>query len=85
MSEKAEAPINELCSAMEIDKQYKLLRRAQIYSVNVFPNVLKRLQDERAVHEVQEGSGILYLDERYYDDEFGISEVLVKKMEFLNS
>lgn len=79
------ALINELCSAMEIDKQYKLLRRAQRYSVNVFPNVLKRLQDERAVHEVQEGSGILYLDERYYDDEFGISEVLVKKMEFLNS
>lgn len=76
--------INKLCSTMEIDKQYKLLRRAQRYSVNVFPNVLKRLQDGRVVREVQKGSGILYLDEQYYSDEFGLSEIPVKDMEFLN-
>jgi CRISPR-associated endonuclease/helicase Cas3 len=76
--------ISKLCSTMEIDKQYKLLRRAQRYSVNVFPNVLKRLQDGRAVREVQKGSGILYLDEQYYGDEFGLSEIPVKDMEFLN-
>ena len=76
--------VNELCSAYELEKQYKLIRRAQRYSVNVFPGVLKRLQ-EHAVHEVQTGSGILYLNERYYSDEFGLSETPVKDMGFLNA
>lgn len=76
--------ISKLCCVQELEKQYKLIRRAQRYSVNVFPNVLKRLQD-RAVHEAQKGSGILYLDEQYYSDEFGLSEVAVKDMGFLNA
>jgi CRISPR-associated endonuclease/helicase Cas3 len=75
--------VNELCSAYELEKQYKLIRRAQRYSVNVFPDVLKRLQ-EQAVYEVQTGSGILYLDEQYYSDEFGLSEKPVNDMGFLN-
>jgi CRISPR-associated endonuclease/helicase Cas3 len=75
---------NKLCSVQEFEKQYKLIRRAQRYSVNVFPDVLKRLQD-RAVHEVQKGSEILYLDERYYSDEFGLSETPVKNIGFLNA
>jgi len=77
--------INELCSTMDIDKQYKLLRDAQRYSVNVFPNVLEKLQKLGAIREAQEGSGILYLDEQYYSDEFGLSEVPVKEMEFFNA
>jgi CRISPR-associated endonuclease/helicase Cas3 len=74
--------IAKLCSVQELEKQYKLIRRAQRYSVNVFPDVLKRLQDQ-AVHEVQKGSGILYLNEQYYSDEFGLSEMPVKDMGFL--
>jgi len=76
--------INKLCSVQELEKQYKLIRQAQRYSVNVFPDVLKRLQ-EQAVHEVQKGSGILYLDERYYSDEFGLSESPVNDMGFKNA
>ena len=75
---------NQLCSVQELEKQYKLIRRAQRFSVNVFPDALKRLQ-ERAAHEVQKGSEILYLDERYYSDEFGLSEVPVKDAAFLNA
>ncbi len=77
--------IYKLCSVQELEKQYKSFRRAQRYSVNVFPNVLKKLQDQQAIYEVQEGSGILYLDERYYSDEFGLSEVPVKDMGFLDA
>jgi CRISPR-associated endonuclease/helicase Cas3 len=76
--------INKLCSVQELGKQYKLIRQAQRYSVNVFPNVLKKLQDQHAIYEVQEGSGILYLNERYYNDEFGLSEIPVKEMDLLN-
>lgn len=76
--------VNELCSAYELEKQYKLIRQAQRYSVNVFPDVLERLLVRKAIYEAQTGSGILYLDDRYYSDEFGLSEMSVKDMEFLN-
>ncbi|MBI4690168.1 MAG: CRISPR-associated helicase Cas3' [Nitrospirae bacterium] len=77
--------ISKLCSVMEIDKQYKLLRRAQRYSVNVFPNVLEKLHGQRAVHEVQKGAGILYLDKQHYSEGIGLSEDPVNDMEFLGT
>ncbi|MCK5242521.1 CRISPR-associated helicase Cas3' [bacterium] len=77
--------INKLCSVMEIKKQYKLIKRAQRYSVNVFPNILKKLEDQGAIYEAQEESGILCLDERYYSDEFGLNEEAVKEMGFYNA
>ncbi|MBW2078683.1 MAG: CRISPR-associated helicase Cas3' [Deltaproteobacteria bacterium] len=75
--------VNELCSAYELEKQYKLIRQAQHYSVNVFPDVLRRLEEREAVKEVRKGSGILYLDECYYSGEFGLSETPVNDMGFL--
>lgn len=77
--------ISKLCSVQELEKQYKLIRQAQRYSVNVFPNVLKKLLEERAIQEVQKGSEVFYLDERYYSEKFGLSEELVKDMRFLDA
>ncbi|MCL5023566.1 MAG: CRISPR-associated helicase Cas3' [Nitrospirae bacterium] len=77
--------INKLCSVHELEKQYKLMRRAQRYSVNVFPDMLQRLQEREAIREVQKGSGILYLDKQYYSDEFGLSENPVNEMGFLDA
>lgn len=77
--------ISKLCSAYELEKQYKLIRQAQRYSVNVFPDVLKKLHDLGAVHEAQAGSGILYLDERFYSDEFGLSKLPVNDMVFYDA
>lgn len=68
--------ITDLCAvAKEFDarRYYKLLKAAQKYSVNVFPNVRRKLVDQQAIHEIQEGEGIYYLDERYYSDDFGLS------------
>jgi CRISPR-associated endonuclease/helicase Cas3 len=53
----------------------KLLKRAQQFTVNVFPHVLNELQRTHAVHEVQEGTGILHLDERWYSNDFGLNWV----------
>jgi len=75
--------INKLCSTQELDKQYKLLHRAQRYSVNVYSNILEKLQKGGAIHEAQEGTGVLYLDERYYSDEFGLSEKPIRDLELL--
>jgi len=67
--------IVELCRvAKDFKRQsyYDLLRKAQHYSVNIFPKEWKDLQDEKAMYEVQ-NEGIFYLDERYYSEEFGLS------------
>lgn len=73
--------IGELCAAFEVERQRDLLRKAQQYTVNVFPHDLKRLQEQRAVQEIQEGIDILYLDARYYSKDFGLGFTPEGKME----
>jgi CRISPR-associated endonuclease/helicase Cas3 len=82
--DEGRALISELCRvAKEFEaKRYRqLLREAQQYSVNVFPNVWKRLLDEKAANETQPGEGIYHLDSRYYSEEFGLSEKPCNLME----
>jgi CRISPR-associated endonuclease/helicase Cas3 len=76
--------ITDLCAAFALEAEFELLKRAQQYTVNVFPHVLRRLQQQNAVHEVQPGCGILYLDSRYYHAEFGLSETAVNLLEMQN-
>lgn len=51
---------------------YKLVRDAQQYSVNVFPFMLDRLIDEKAVTQVRD-TGILTLSETFYDTHMGLN------------
>ncbi|MFK5984305.1 MAG: CRISPR-associated helicase Cas3' [Pseudomonadota bacterium] len=83
-NDEAKDVISELCRvAKEFDvKTYRmLLAQAQQFSVNVFPNVWKRLP-EGAIYEIQEGEGIYYLDEKYYSKDFGLSEKVCEQMTF---
>ena len=75
--------VTDLCAAFEIDKQFDLLKRAQQYTVNVFPNMLAALQRAQAVYPVQEGIDILHLDPRYYSAEFGLVSEPLGPMETL--
>ena len=73
--EEGKSLIAELCAAFEVERQHALLRKAQQYTVNVFPHVLKQLEEQQAVHAIQERIGILYLsDPRYYSQAFGLSQ-----------
>ncbi len=77
--------INKLCSAFEVEKQFKLLRQAQQYTVNIFPHTLDQLQKAGALHEIQPGVEILHLsDSRYYSQDFGLSQTPQETMEVLN-
>jgi CRISPR-associated endonuclease/helicase Cas3 len=77
--------VADLCAAFEVEKQFELLKRAQQYTVNVFPNMLEALLDARAVHPIQDGTDILHLDSRYYSPEFGLTNEPVGTMEVLIS
>ena len=74
--------IAKLCGEWDPKEMHRTLQKAQRYSVNVFPNVWDKLQKENALHETIEGSGIYYLNERYYNDEFGMSLDETSEMTF---
>ena len=80
---KGKETITNLCAAAkEFNPEwyYGLIKEAQQYSVNLFPNVRQKLADAGAIYEIQ-SEGIYYLDERFYSDEFGVSTEIVKQLE----
>lgn len=83
--EEGKTIITDLCSAVNVENQYKLIRDAQRYSVNVFPNEWKKLDDVGAIHEIQKETGIYYLDEQYYSPVFGLSMSPVNNSTFLEA
>jgi CRISPR-associated endonuclease/helicase Cas3 len=73
-----------LCAAPVPAKACQLLKQAQKFSVNVFPNIMRKLKEVKAVRPVQSGEEIYYLDERHYSHDFGLSVEEVSTMKFLN-
>lgn len=63
--------IAALTGAYQAKNEFALLRTAQQFSVNCFTHELAALSRAGALHEVQEGSGIFYLNETFYHDELG--------------
>ena len=74
--------IAKLCGGWNPQEMHRTLQKAQRYSVNIFPNVWDKLQKENALHETIGGSGIYYLDERYYNKKFGLSLYETGEMTF---
>lgn len=70
---KGQEIINDLCGIFEPNRQFAVLRQAQHYSVNCFSHELETLSTAGALHEVQEGSSLLYIDESHYHDELGLT------------
>jgi CRISPR-associated endonuclease/helicase Cas3 len=75
--------IGELYSASRFDNKKDLLKQAQRYSVNMFPNEIVKLKQKGGIQEVWIGSGILCLDSRHYSHEFGASVEQVGQMDTL--
>jgi CRISPR-associated endonuclease/helicase Cas3 len=75
----------QLCASIDPTRQFDLLRLAQQYSVNVFPQVFQALQQAGAVAEVATGTGVFHLHPEHYSPEFGLSESPVVSQETLNA
>jgi len=73
--------VAELCAAFEVEKQYTLIKRAQQYSVNLFPYEFDKLKKQDALRRVQEGTEIYYLDIQYYSKITGLSLEPVRQEE----
>jgi CRISPR-associated endonuclease/helicase Cas3 len=76
--------VADLFAAYDVEQEFKLLRAAQQFTVNVFPHVLRKLKDAGALREVKPDARILCLDGRYYSALFGLATEPVSLMETLN-
>ncbi|PKO46744.1 MAG: CRISPR-associated helicase/endonuclease Cas3 [Betaproteobacteria bacterium HGW-Betaproteobacteria-22] len=77
--------IAELCKVSKdfnAKKYYGLLKQAQKFSVNVFPNVWRNLEKAEAIVEIQK-EGIYFLKETNYSQAFGLSAEVVADMDFM--
>lgn len=79
---EGERIITRLLSA-GYEEKGRLLKEAQRYSVNLFPHEMVKLKEKRRLYEVWEGSGVYYLDERHYSEQFGASTDEVAEMRTL--
>ena len=81
---QAKQLIIELCAVsrdFNAELYRSCLKKAQKFSVNVFPHDWKKLQDLEAVYEIHPGEGVYFLDECYYSNEFGLATERVAKAE----
>jgi len=71
---KGRAIIGDLSAeTWDPNEAFELRKRAQQYSVNVFPNTLSKLRKANAIHETSPESGIYHLKEQFYTDTYGLS------------
>jgi CRISPR-associated endonuclease/helicase Cas3 len=83
--EKGKEVINDLCATRDLEKQFRLLRQAQQFTVNLFRQELENLQKKGAITEAQPGTGVLYLQEGFYSSEFGLALDGKERMETLHA
>lgn len=76
--------IAELQAEITPEQRRALLRRAQRYSVNLFPNRKRKLQEKGALQQIPDAE-TLVLDERHYSREFGLSDEPVEPLSFLEA
>jgi CRISPR-associated endonuclease/helicase Cas3 len=77
--------IAELCGKFSFLKVFSLLKEAQKYAVNVYPNEFQSLHDGGAIYEIKvdhegESLGFWALKKEHYSDEFGLSPERMSKM-----
>lgn len=82
---RGKALIDKLGTSEYEQENYELLREAQQFTVNVFPFLLTKLQEQNAIDQVIENTEIYCLDEQFYDKQFGLATDPVSPMEFLNA
>lgn len=75
--------IADLFSQFAFEKRYDLLKRAQRYTVNVYPNVLNKLVEQNAIAVVPEIEVYTLSDKRYYHLEFGLDTEIVDNYDTL--
>jgi len=77
--------IDNLCGSPNIETEYRLLKAAQRYSIELFDKDFQNLRKRDVIHEIQDGAGIFYLRKSYYDLDHGLDMDSIGDMPFYNA
>ena len=77
--------IDNLCGSPNIETEYRLLKVAQRYSIELFDNEFLNLRKKNVIHEIQEDAGIFYVGKSYYDPVHGLDVEFADDMPFYNA
>lgn len=75
--------IADLCSSDLLYKKYELLRKAQRFSVNIFPHIELELIEKSALYPVQD-SGMFALKPNFYCNDQGVTSQPVQHLDLCN-
>ena len=64
--------IIKMCSKDFEYNKFELMKKAQQYSVNLFRYQIEDYEKKGVLHEIQKESGIYYIEEAFYDNDYGI-------------
>ncbi|MCE1271871.1 MAG: hypothetical protein LWW88_09990, partial [Acinetobacter sp.] len=85
-SKKGRKVVADFFSKFAVEKQLKLITKAQSYTVNALPNVISKLTAQKAIRVVPEIGVMVLTDPRFYHPEFGLtSEIKVKYSTLISS
>lgn len=79
--EEGQSLVERIFSAAFEAERLDLVRRAQQYSVNVFPNIFEKLMNVGALRRIGKDIDIFVLDKTFYSADYGVSVTQVNLME----
>lgn len=82
---EGERIIEELCGSTNLEYEYKLLKSAQRFSIDIFDNQFEKLRKNGILQEIQRGAGIFYIGKSYYKLTHGLDDDVDDEMPFYNS
>ena len=66
--------VNELATSLDLESEWRLLRKAQRFTISIYASQFAKLASSDAIYEVQPNSGVYCLRSEFYDSAFGLRE-----------
>lgn len=73
-SDEGRGIVNQLAESFDLESEWRLLRKAQRFTLSVYTSQFTKLGNKGAVYEVQRGSGVYCLRSEFYDSACGLRE-----------
>ncbi|MCL4328302.1 MAG: CRISPR-associated helicase Cas3' [Candidatus Thermoplasmatota archaeon] len=77
--------IEKLCGAPSLETEYRLIKAAQRYSIDLFDYEFQNLRAQGVIHEIRDRAEIFYIESSYYDQDHGFSGEPTSDMPFYNA
>ena len=66
--------VGQLAASFDLESEWRLLRKAQRFTLSVYASQFKKLENQGAAYEIRAGSGLYCLRSEFYDSAFGLRE-----------